>query len=519
MNTGLDLTKVHLYDTTLRDGAQTSYLNLSLEGKLGITKLLTELGIPYIEGGFVGSNPRDMTYFQKVRELELDTKITTRIAAFGMTSRTENIESNMQPFLQTNADIYTVVGKTHRGQVKTVLRYHDPKGYLRIIEDSVAYLKSQGRPVFFDAEHSFDGYKLDPDYTLASLEAAKRGEADILILCDTNGGNLPTDIYDITSQIVREFGMPIGIHCHDDRGYGIANSMAGVKAGAIQVQGTMNGLGERVGNANLTTLLVELYREGYPVITESNLRKLTRIAREVGRLTGRRVSPNAPYVGEMAFSHAAGMHSDAMIKDPTAYEHISPETVGNKRYFPLSEQSGKAAVRWWTDKYGFKLSDEQLQTTMNEVNTLQNFGEAQTYLLLHRVSRDEEMPFELLDCRTTTIHTSDPPADVKEATVKVMINGNCEHEVADGDGPVNALDLAMRKALRKYYPKIEQVELIDYWVDLPSGEKGTQARVDVSITFKNDGEEFTSRSSGTDIIEASRRALEDGYKFYLLKEK
>ncbi len=503
---------VYVYDTTLRDGSQTPHLGLSLEGKLRITELLHCLGIPYIEGGFAGSNPRDESYFKKVMEMRESGYLPgSRIVAFGMTAKKEDVECDgyLKAVAGTHADAYTIVGKTHKGHVTDVLGL-SPDEYLRIIKCSVDYLKSIGKEVFFDAEHFFDGYKLDSDYALRALEAAKR--ADCLVLCDTNGKSWPEDIYEIVSAAKSEFPNQLGIHCHNDRELAVANSLVAARAGAEQVQGTINGLGERAGNANLNTLLFNLYELGYPVITPSNMEKLTSVATEVGRITGRRVPYNMPLVGPRVFYHTGGMHTDAMTKMPGSYEHADPASLGNKRYFVLSEQAGKAAVRWWADKFGFGVPDALLPKIMEEVNRLQNFGEAQAYLLIRRHLTGDAAPFGIISGNVFDTFDS-----IAEATIKVRVNGNVYHEASSGDGPVNALDLALRKTLKKECPNIEELELVDYNVELPAEEKGTEARVDVSITFRYDGNEFDSRATDTDIVKASKKALEDAYAYYLLR--
>ncbi len=501
---------IYVYDTTLRDGAQTPHLNLTLQSKLRITELLHELGIPYIEGGFAGSNPRDEAYFREVMERRRNGYLPgSKIAAFGMTAKTRNVEHDpyLHALTDTGADVYTIVGKAHKGHVSDVLRL-PPQEYLAIIRDSIDRLKSTGRDVFFDAEHFFDGYKLDPDYALRALEAARN--ADVLVLCDTNSGSWPEEIYDITSAVRKFSSNHLGIHCHNDRELAVANSLAAVKAGVEQVQGTMNGLGERAGNTNLTSLIPNLYLMGHPVISASDLERLTPIATEVGRATGRRVPYNMPFVGPRAFYHTGGLHTDAMMKMPGSYEHMPPEMVGNKRYFVISEQAGKAAARWWADKFGLAIPEEKLPEIMKEVSRLQSFGEAQTYLLLRKSMGDSAMPFEILDGGVEDNFDSYP-----EAHMRIRVNGDVHHESSVGDGPVNALDMALRKAVGKVYPHIGALELVDYDPVLSAGEKGTEAKVDLSITFRCDGGEFESRATDTDIVKASKKALADAYAYYL----
>ncbi len=503
---------VYLYDTTQRDGAQTPHLGMSLEGKLRVTELLHSLGIPYIEGGFAGSNPRDEAYFNEVLKRRESAYLPgSKIVAFGMTAKKEDVGSDeyLKAVAGTRADAYTIVGKAHKGHVEEVLRL-TPHEYLRIIEGSIDYLKSTGKEVFFDAEHFFDGYKFDPDYAFRALEAAKN--ADCIVLCDTNGKSWPEDVYRIVSEAKSDFPNQLGIHCHDDRGLAVANSLTAVRAGAEQVQGTINGLGERAGNANLNTLLFDLYELGYPVITPSGLKKLTCVATEVGRITGRRVPYNMPLVGPRVFYHTGGLHTDAMTKMPGSYEHTDPASVGNERYFVLSEQAGKAAVRWWADKFGFAVHDDLMPGIMEEVNDIRVLGEAQAYLLLRRRITGGDFPFEIISGKVFDTFNSLP-----EATIKIRVNGNEYHEASAGDGPVNALDMTLRKALEREHPIIKKLELVDFNVELPAGERGTEARVDVSITFRFNGNEFDSRATDTDIVKASKKALEDAYAYYLLR--
>ncbi len=503
-----------IYDTTLRDGAQTPHLNLSLEGKLRITGLLHELGIPYIEGGFAGSNPRDEAYFREVMKMKKDGRLPkTKIAAFGMTAKTKDVENDIyiRALIDTNVDVFTIVGKTHRDQVVNVLKML-PQDYLEIIRKSVDYLKSTGKEVFFDAEHFFDGYKYDKDYALKVLEAAKN--ADVLVLCDTNGSAWPEEVYEIVSEVKNEFSNQMGIHCHNDRGLAAANSLAAVKAGAGHVQVTVNGMGERAGNADLSTMIMNLNLSGYNAIPSSDLKRLTSVATEVGRSTGRRVPYNMPFVGPRAFYHTGGMHTDAMIKMPGSYEHMNPLLIGNKRYFVISEQSGKAVVKWWAEKFGFEIPDKKLPVIIEEINRLQNFGEAQIYLLMRKNLENTGLPFEIIDGKVVDGFNSYP-----EATMSIRVNCIEYNETSEGDGPVNALDLALRKALSKAYPKVSGVLLVDYNVELPAEEKGTESRVDVSIILRYDDEEFESRATDTDIVKASLKALVDAYLYYLLRNK
>jgi len=511
------------YDTTLRDGAQSPGLTLTKDQKLYITRLLDELGIPYIEGGWpVSATGRDVDYFREVKELPLNSKVF----AFGMTSKSRDVENDeyVKSLIEANPDGYTIVGKTDPRQVDTVLRI-DRNEYLRIIKDTIDYLKSTGKPVFFDAEHFFDGYRYDQEYAMNALLAASA--ADSLVLCDTKGGSwyrqvLPgiaeMGIYEIVSEVHKEFDNELGIHCHDDKGLAVASTMEAIAAGAGQFQGTINALGERAGNANLCVLLPDLYLAGYETIGEEKMGKLTFIAHEIGRATGRRVPKNMAYVGSMAFAHAGGLHSDAMIKDTESYEHVSPDFVGNRRYFPLSRQSGRAVIRWWAKEYGFEVTPEDVEKVYSRMSETETpYGDAQIYLLLHRALRSKEELFRMdgvvIDILGRQLTGNEFPVS---ALVEVYFNdGHSINEKSVGKGPVNAIDLSMRKSVRTVYPSIDRLQLVDYHVELPSGEHGTAALVDAEITFAYNGQQFTSRAIDPDILKASFMALKDAYEYYI----
>src|SRR3989344_450814 len=512
------------YDTTLRDGAQSPGLTLTKDQKLYITRLLDELGIPYIEGGWpVSATGRDVDYFREVKELPLNSKVF----AFGMTAKTRNVENDdyIKSLIEADPDGYTIVGKTDPRQVDTVLRI-DRNEYLRIIKDTIDYLKSTGKPVFFDAEHFFDGYRYDQEYAMRALESA--GGADSLVLCDTKGGSwyrqvLPgiaeMGIYEIVSEVNKEFDNELGIHCHDDKGLSVASTLEAIAAGATQFQGTINALGERAGNANLPVLIANLYLAGYDIIGKENMGKLTFIAHEIGRATGRRVPKNMAYVGSMAFAHAGGLHSDAMIKDPETYEHVSPDLVGNRRSFPLSRQSGRAVIRWWAKEYGFEVTSEDVEKVYAQIGENENpYGDAQIYLLLHRALRSEKELFKM-DGNVTDILGEEVTGRKMPAAALVEVYFKDDHEINEtstGEGPVNAIDLAMRKALKTVYPSVDRLQLVDYHVELPSGEHGTAALVDAEITFAHNGQQFTSRAVDPDILKTSFLALKDAYEYYIL---
>jgi 2-isopropylmalate synthase len=527
------LASVELYDTTLRDGAQSEGISFSLEDKLHIAQKLDELGIHYIEGGWPGSNPKDAEFYQRVKELSLK---NARIAAFCSTRR-HNIraeeDSNLLVVVASGARIATIVAKSSDLQVTRVLRTTLEEN-LNMISDSIRFLRSQGIDVFFDAEHYFDGYKSDPEYALKTLEVAAGSGARCLVLCDTNGGTLPDEITEAVKAAARATLVPLGIHTHNDSGLALAGTLAAVKAGAVHVQGTINGYGERTGNADLCSIIPTLkLKMGIDCITDEQLAGLTDVAHYVSEVANLPPTPFAPYVGTSAFSHKAGYHVAGLAKWPEAYQHINPELVGNKQSMVVSELSGKRNIVFKARELGIDLSDKEKDTEKlrEQVKQLESRGfqyenaEASFELLLHRARPDYRPPFELVDFmvvveskrRSSTRKNQEEM--LSEAMVKVKVGDEIMHTVAEGDGPVNALDLALRKSLLQFFPSLKQVKLIDYKVRILEESVGTESQVRVLIESSDSENEWRTVGASTNIIEASWLALADGLEYWLLKHK
>jgi 2-isopropylmalate synthase len=524
---------VKLYDTTLRDGAQSEGISFSVVDKLHITQKLDELGIHYIEGGWPGSNPKDAEYFERVGKLKLK---HAKIAVFGSTRRKglkAEEDNNLTMLVKTGAKIATLVGKSSNLQVVNVLKVSLEEN-LDMIADSIRYLKSKGISVFLDAEHFFDGFKHNPQYSLKTLEVAAKAGADCLVLCDTNGGALPDEITKAVKSALKVTGVPLGIHCHNDAGMAVANTLVAVAAGATQVQGTINGLGERCGNADLCTIIPALkLKMDINCVTDAQLASLTDVSHYISELANMAPAPFAPYVGASAFSHKAGYHMDGVTKWPDAYQHIDPAKVGNKLRTVISDQSGKRNVITKAKELGIDLSDAEkdVKALLERVKHLESLGfqydnaEASFELLLRRARPDYKPPFELVDfmvvveSRRRSGTRESAAGMLSEAMVKVKVGGEIIHTVAEGDGPVNALDLAMRKALLQYYPKLKQVKLVDYKVRILEESTGTESQVRVLIESSDGVNEWHTVGGSTNIIEASWLALADGLEWWLVKNK
>jgi 2-isopropylmalate synthase len=522
-----------LYDTTLRDGAQSEGISFSVEDKLHIVRKLDELGIHYIEGGWPGSNPKDAQFFEKVRQLKLK---NAQIAVFGSTRRASR-RAEEDDFLtilpRTGAKIATIVGKGSDLQVTHVLKTSLEEN-LKMIADSISYLKGKGMMVFWDVEHFFDGFKHNPDYSLKTIEVGTESGVDHLVLCDTNGGALPDEITTAVQRVARATNVPLGIHCHNDNGLAVANSLAAVKAGVTQVQGTINGYGERCGNANLCSIIPTLkLKMSIDCISDVQLTLLTEASHYVSELANLAPDPYSPYVGASAFSHKAGYHMDGIIKWPDAYQHIDPAKVGNRRRTVVSDQSGKRNIVAKAKELGIDLAtaDKEVKDLLAHVKQLESRGfqydnaEASFELLLQRARPDYTPPFELVDFmvvveskrRPSTRKVTDQM--LSEAMVKVKISGEIIHTAAEGDGPVNALDLALRKALLEYYPSLEKVKLVDYKVRILEESTGTESQVRVLIESSDGDKEWRTVGGSTNIIEASWLALADGLEWWLIKQK
>ena len=514
-----------IYDTTLRDGVQREGLNLSLEDKLKIAQRLDRLGVAYIEGGYPGSNPRDAEFF--ARAIELSWKHAT-IVAFG-SSRYKGNRAEDDPNLRILADagtsVVTIVCKNNAVQVRDVLGVSLDEN-LAMIRDSVGFLRDNGKRVFYDAEHFFDGWKHDETYARACLEAAASAGAEALVLCDTNGGTLPTDIERIVRQVRGSFArdITIGIHTHNDCELAVAGAIAAIGAGATHVQGTINGYGERCGNANLCAIIPTLkLKLGVECVSDEQLASLTDTARFVAAVCNLNPDPHAAFVGASAFAHKAGYHADAMRKDPMSYQHIAPDSVGNVSRILISELSGKASVVTRAEALGVDIaSPDRARKVVAQVKELERKGfqfegaEASFELMVRRTHEDYRAPFELVDF-LAMVESRDGRDMLSEAIVKLRVDGVVIHTAGEGNGPVNALDQAMRKALIGRYPKVESIRLTDYKVRVIDEGSGTAAQTRVTIDSADDGATWTTVGSSTNIIEASWFALADSLEFGLTR--
>jgi 2-isopropylmalate synthase len=516
---------IELYDTTLRDGTQREGISLSVKDKLEIAHKIDQLGIHYIEGGWPGANPKDVEFFQQAQSgLQLK---HARLVAFGSTRRAHGSAENdptLAYLITSGAPICCIVGKSSAWQVKDVLGT-TPDENLEMVGESIAYLKSKGRLAFYDAEHFFDGFRADPEYSRQCLRVAAASGVDCIILCDTNGGSLPKDVFAVVRQALDTVpNTRIGIHAHNDCELAVANSLAAVEAGATHVQGTVNGYGERCGNANLVSILPNLQlKMGHRIVSDEQLASLTEVSRAIAEVANLTPDSHQPYVGRSAFAHKAGLHVSAILKSDEAYQHINPALVGNEKRVLVSELSGRGNVSYKAAEYGLDLEGgrEQAQAVVEEIKELEAQGyqfegaEASFQLLLRRSQPDYTAPFELVGFTAETQRRSGDAA-ISEATVKVRVGSELFHTAAEGNGPVNALDTAMRKALLNFYPRLADVSLADYKVRVLEGTHGTAARVRVLIESERpDGARWTTVGSSENIIEASCRALSDSLEYAL----
>ena len=522
---------VILYDTTLRDGTQQEGISLTVKDKLDITSRLDDLGIHIIEGGWPFSNPKDEEYFRRVRTLPLK---TARIAAFGSTRRagiTAEQDSNLQALIASEAPIVTLVGKTWDLHVTEVLETSLEENVL-MISDSIAYLKSLGREAHFDAEHFFDGYAANSNYAVQCLRAAQDAGADVIHLCDTNGGVLPQRLGEVVDALRETITIPLGIHVHNDGDLAVANSMAAIEHGIVQVQGTINGYGERCGNANLCSIIPGLQTKmGIRVVSDEQLNRLTTAAQEISEIVNMSLNPSQPYVGARAFTHKGGLHAAAVAKIERSYEHMDPETVGNSRRIVVSELSGRSNVLAATKAIGIDLSPDIARSILEQVKTAEAAGfqyegaEASFEMLVRRALPDYTPAFVLQDFMTVVetwrrrpsmnmAEDSDDP--LSEAVVKVRVADEQFHTAAEGNGPVNALDEALRKALRGRFPEIGVVRLTDYKVRILNQESATAATVRVLIESTDGDHVWRTVGSHTNIIHASWMALADSLEYWLV---
>jgi 2-isopropylmalate synthase len=515
-----------LYDTTLRDGTQREGISFSVEDKLRIARRLDRLGIAYVEGGWPGSNPKDMAFFERAPELDLE---QARVTAFGSTRRADvavEDDANIRALVAANTPAVAVFGKSWDLHVHQVLRTTLDEN-LRMIADSARYLKRVGREVIYDAEHFFDGYQADPAYALRTLAAAAEGGADVLVLCDTNGGALPSTIGAVVAEVQRDITLPLGIHAHNDGEMAVANTLTAVEMGVGHVQGTINGYGERCGNANLCSIIPALkLKLGYDCVSDQQLATLTETARYVSELANLSLYPHQPYVGQSAFAHKGGMHVNALVKCEESYQHIDPALVGNHSRVVVSELSGKSNIAYKANEFGLELVGEGDRTRriLGHIKELESQGfqfegaEGSLELLIRRARPDYEPPFELLDFHVL-VRGSDNGSMAAEATVKVRVNEQVMHTAADGNGPVNALDAAVRKALLPFYPCLAEVHLTDYKVRILDGAAGTGAQTRVLIDSANGHHSWSTVGSSRNIIEASWQALADSLEYALLSDR
>jgi 2-isopropylmalate synthase len=517
--------KVDIYDTTLRDGAQTTGVNFSLQDKIDITLKLDEIGVQFIEGGSPASNPKDIDYYKKIQ----DYSIAARLTAFGSTMRKDtNIDTDptLRAMIESGADTATIFGKSWTFHVEKVLRTTEERN-LEMIADSIQFLRDHGLDVVFDAEHFYDGFAGNPDYALSTLRVAEEAGASVLVLCDSNGGRLPGEIQSSTERAAEHVKAQLGFHGHNDSGCAVANSIAAVMSGAEHVQGTINGLGERCGNADLCTLLPDLEHKLGPSTVlrdkpkEERLRKLKETSEYVYELINIRGDPHQPFVGALAFSHKGGMHADAVNKHPDSYEHIDPGLVGNARNMSVSELSGKASVISKAKTFGFDLtkSDHRTVRILDRVKSMEARGyhllnaDATVYMLMAEELDLLKKTFEVVEWRTLS-STDANARGVSEATVKVRVGDDVIHTIAEGDGPVNAQDNALRKALEPVFPAIGGVDLTNYKVTVINME-GTASSVEVFIEFEADRKRWATVGVSENILEASKTALVQGYTYFL----
>lgn len=537
---------IQIYDTTLRDGTQRTDISLSVNDKLNIARRLDDLGVAFIEGGWPGSNPKDVEFFRRAAEIPWR---TAQITAFGSTCAVHKHpedDENIGALLEAKTQYCTIVGKTSILHVEEVLRT-SRENNLRIIEESVAYLSSQGRSVFYDAEHFFDGYKDDPNYAIETLRAAIRGGAEIVVLCDTNGGSMPWEVAEIVEAARSKLNVPLGIHAHNDGECAVANSLMAIRAGCIQVQGTINGYGERCGNANLCSVIPDLeIKLGYECLPKGNLTKLFELSHYTAEVANLASDEHLAYVGRSAFAHKGGIHVAAIRRNPGSYQHIDPALVGNAMSVVVSELSGKGNLLSKAEEFGMDVSESaDLGGILANIKALEAKGfsfetaEASVVLMLARQKNGYTPPFDLIDFSVIVEHRQGRGI-FAEATVKIRINGEVIHTAAEGNGPVNALDAALRKALLSRYPEVSRFHLTDYKVRILDGNNGTAATTRVLIEMQNGvssgarGEASNGEGSGaaripggssehwntvgasTNIIEASWQALADAVEYGLM---
>ena len=517
--------KVKIYDTTLRDGMQAEGVSFSVEDKVLIARKLDEFGIHYIEGGYPQSNPKEEEFFARVREMDF---ANAKIVAFGSTRRANTKVADdicINALLAAETPAVTIVGKMWDLHVTDVLRCSLEEN-LAMCSDSVGHVKKQGREVIFDAEHFFDGYKNNPEYAMKVLQVAADAGADTIVLCETNGGCLPQEVFEITEAVCKAFGnVDIGIHCHNDTDCAAANSLAAVQAGATHVQGTINGMGERTGNANLCTIIPNLsLKMDYETVGQNKLELMTEVSRFVFEIANLSPAMHMPYVGESAFAHKAGLHIDAIRKNEKTYEHVDPKRIGNERRFLISELSGSSNVLDKLEKRKMITDKTLARQILKRVQELENEGyqfetaEASFDLLIKKEMGTYKKSFSLVKYHIDVERNPDGRI-ITEASVKLKVDGKTEHVVSEGDGPVNALDGALRKALEPFYPGIKDMTLIDYKVRMVNARAGTAAKVRVVIESRDHEDLWGTVGVSENIVEASWLALVDSVEYKLIKDQ
>ncbi|MFH1123580.1 MAG: citramalate synthase [Pseudomonadota bacterium] len=514
--------QITLYDTTLRDGTQGEQVSLSAEDKLRIYRKLDEFGIHFVEGGWPGSNPKDARFFKMAQKTNFS---HTRLTAFGSTRRPTTRpqdDANIKALLETEVETLTIFGKSWDLHVSKILEASLDEN-LAMIEETLAYLKEKGRRVIYDAEHFFDGYKRNPAYALRTVGAAVKGGAEIIVLCDTNGGTLPHEIRAIMEEVMPHIPLPVGIHAHNDCGLSLANSLVAVQSGATMVQGTINGYGERCGNTDLISTIGNLQAKmGYQCLASEKLSRLTELSRFVSEVANVPPLNHRPFVGNSAFAHKGGVHVSAILKDPAAYEHIEPEKVGNRRRVLVSDLSGKSNILYKAQEMGIEVGGNGYGTEeiVQEIKRLEDQGfqfdaaEGSLELLIKKGTGQFVEPFRLESFRVTMDKNGSGPSS-SQATIKISVGNDNEITAAEGDGPVNALDNALRKALRKFFPEIDEMKLVDFKVRVIDGSEGTAAKVRVQIESRDSREIWSTIGVSENVIEASWQALVDSVQLKL----
>ncbi len=518
--------QIQIFDTTLRDGTQAEKVSFSADDKLRIARKLDEFGVHYIEGGWPGSNPKDLAFFEKAQRTRFQ---TAQIVAFGSTMRAASepkADANLQALIRAHTPAVSIFGKSWLLHVHKSLRV-SPSENLKLIEQSVAYLKGHDKEVIYDAEHFFDGYRDDPYYALQTLAAAQAGGADVLVLCDTNGGTLPVDLAKIVQTVAQRFSLPLGIHAHNDSEVAVANTLMAVEHGCVHVQGTLNGLGERCGNANLCSIIPNLQlKQGYRCVADDKLATLTSLSHYISEVANLSHATFSPYVGRSAFAHKGGVHVSAVMKDAHTYEHVEPEQVGNERRVLVSDLSGRSNVFYKAEELKIDLDGEtdRVSAIVQELKHLENQGyvyeaaEGSFKLLIERMLNKWQDFFQLEGFRVTIEkNATQPPRS--EATIRLNVNGRVEHTAAEGNGPVHALDRALRKALIQFYPELREMHLSDYKVRVLNENAATGAKVRVLIESSANGSSWGTVGVSENIIEASWQALMESFSYFLLQRR